>query len=83
MKRLLLVPTAIFPYIFCAYLFYGYISGAFTDNIGNVLQISISGCFAAAFVCNIIYMFASKKLTPEKIMKQAMIIKLIHISSYV
>lgn len=83
MKKLLLIPTAIFPYLFCTCLGYGFITGKLSGSIFAVFGISCLACCAVAIVCNIIFMVLSKNQDSKSLLKTVFILKLIHIPSYI
>lgn len=82
MKKLLLIPTMFFPYsfvlgilisepssheAFAAYLFWGFIALFFLFPV----------------ICNVIFMIVSRKSDPRELIRAALLIKLVHIPSYV
>lgn len=83
MKKLLLIPTAIFPYLFCSFWVYVY-SSQFDENA--LSQILSALCLIApvlAVVLDIIYIVKQKNESPEKLLASAFVIKLIHIPTYI
>lgn len=82
MKKLLLIPTAIFPYIFC-------IGGYLILQFGlSDYFVAIWGCFllicaVLAIAFNIAFIVCSRKQQPTELLKTALILKLIHIPTYV
>ena len=82
MKKLLLIPAMLFPYSFVL----GFV---FSEGYAN----SDSAIFALAafvglflilpFACNITFIILSRKDEPYKLIQSALIIKLVHIPSYV
>ncbi len=84
MKKLLLIPTAVFPYSFCACLAYGFGSGHFSgDLIITALGILCLLCFILAIICNIVFMILSRKQDSKELLKATLILKMIHIPSYI
>lgn len=83
MKKLLLIPTAAFPYL-CALLAYGLVSGPFSqDPVIEVLEVACVASFGLGFMCNIIFAIISRSHEPKSLLKTALILKIIHIPTYI
>ncbi len=82
MKKLLLIPTTIFPYTVCLCIGYGYNFG-WSDTPIAILGILSLVTLVLSFVCNLIYIFTTLKEPADKILNTAFIIKAIHIPSYI
>lgn len=80
MKKLLLLPTALFPYIVCL-LIAGMFGGG--ESAFRTLGIACLVCLGLAFVCNILFMAVSRNQAARSLLKTALILKAIHIPSYV
>lgn len=81
MKKLLLLPLAIFPYSSVLGVL---LSELFTEDAAPV----VFGVFTLAFalaspVCNVIFMFLSRNDDPNDLIRTALVVKLIHIPSYI
>ena len=81
MKKLLLIPAILFPYSFV-------LGGILSDGYANVdsdleAYILIGLLFILPLVCNIVFIVLSRKDDPNKLISSALIIKLLHIPSYV
>ena len=81
MKKLLLLPVIIFPYILVLGVLLGEL---FPEDIAPI----VFGVFVILFalatpICNIIFMIVSKKDDPYKLIRMALFVKLVHIPSYV
>lgn len=84
MKKLLLLPTVLFPYSILLWLAYGFGSGQFTGNpVMEGLGYACRACALLAPVCNIIYMILSGKQSATVLLEIALIVKLLHIPFYV
>ena len=83
MKKLLLIPTMLFPYTVCICLGYGFISRNFNDLPITVLAIASLVCLALSLICTTIYLIITKNTDPKKLLKIALLIKLLHIPTYV
>ena len=83
MKKLLLIPTILFPYTVCICLGYGFISRNFNDLPITVLAIASLVCLALSLICNTIYLIITKNTDPKELLKIALLIKLLHIPTYV
>ena len=83
MKKFLLLPTILFPYLFSSILLCVYIRG----NIGGKLVIALLICtiisLVLAFICNAIFLALSRKDDYNSLAKLALIVKIIHIPTYV
>ena len=81
MKRLLLIPTVILPYsVPIAY----FVSKPLPEDAAMVLFISIlTACFAAAPVCNVIYMILARQDDARVLICDALLVKLLHVPAYV
>ncbi len=81
MKKLLLLPVALYPYLFILWLA---IMNFLASTEQTPLALVISFIFLALpTVCNIIYMVLSRKEDAHKLLGQALLVKVIHIPSYV
>ena len=83
MKKLLLLPTMLFPYMVCLSLGYGFIAQSFSNITFKALDIISLVTLALSFVCNFIYIFSTRKKTAELLLKNAFLIKAIHIPTYI
>ena len=83
MQKLLLIPSAIFPYSVCLCLGYGFVSGHFRDQVMTVLMNSCLVCAVLAVLCNILFMFFSRNQSACSLRKTALLLKIVHIPSYV
>ena len=81
MKKLLLIPAILFPYSF---VLVGIVSNGYA-NIDSDLEayILIGLLFILPLVCNIAFIVFSRKDDPYKLISSALIVKLVHIPSYV
>lgn len=77
MKKLLLLPTVIFPYMLC------FCCGSLSNEIITVIAIAAGVTGVAAIVCNIVYIFATKNTSPTELIKTAFWVKVCHIPTYV
>ena len=76
MKKLLLLPTMLFPYFF--------VLGEFEDNLQLEEILIFGGLFLAlSLICNVLYMVLARNEDPRKLMGGALLVKLIHIPAYV
>ncbi len=76
MKKLLLLPTMLFPYFF--------VLGESEDDLQLEEILVLGGLFLAlSLICNVIYMVLSRNEDPSKLMGGALLVKLIHIPAYV
>ncbi len=83
MKKLLLLPTAFFPYSVCLCGGYGFVSGHLrNDPILTALAILALFCGVLALVGNIVFMVLSRGQSASALCKTALILKLIHIPAY-
>ena len=81
MKKLLLLPAMLFPYSFV-------LGGILSDGFANVdsdleAYILIGLFFILPLVCNMAFIILSRKDDPYKLISSALIVKLVHIPSYV
>ena len=78
MKKLLLIPAMLFPYYFVLGFFFseGYANG---DSATFALVLF----WVLPFACNITFIVLSRKDDPYKLIQSALIVKLVHIPSYV
>ncbi|MBQ3547603.1 MAG: hypothetical protein IJA44_03915 [Clostridia bacterium] len=83
MKKLLLIPTAIFPYTVCLCLGYGFIAQNFSDTTIKIFGILALVTLALSLVCNFIYIFSTRRTSAKELLKNALLIKAIHIPTYV
>ena len=83
MKKILLVPAAIFPYTYCAMLAYYYLGDRTEGNVVlKILAWLCLACLGLAFICNLVYAVLSRGDAPEGLRRTAFIIKLIHLPTY-
>ena len=81
MKKLLLIPVIIFPYL----LTFGVLLGnLFPEDVAPI----VSGVFIILFVlatpiCNIVFMILSRKDDPYDLIRAAFLVKLVHIPAYI
>ena len=76
MKKLLLLPTMLFPYFF--------VLGEFEDDLQLEEILIFGGLFLAlSLICNVLYMVLARNEDPRKLMGGALLVKLIHIPAYV
>ncbi len=82
MKKLLLIPAMLFPYSFVLGFVFseGYANG---DSAIFALAIFVGLFLILPFACNIAFIVLSRKDDPYKLIQLALIIKLVHIPSYV
>lgn len=83
MKKLLLLPTMLFPYMVCLCLGYGFIAHGWSDAIFIIFGVIALIVLALSFVCNIVYIVLTRKSPAEELLKTALLIKLIHIPTYI
>ena len=87
MKKLLLIPTMLFPYsLGLGLLISHYFLNVFNVNETVSVQVFegiISLFFVASLVCNIVYMNLSKQSDSYELIRVALFIKMIHIPAYV
>ena len=83
MKKILLLPTILFPYMVCLCLQYGFIARNFSDTTIKVLAILALVTLSLACVCNFIYMFSARRTPAEDLLKTALFIKAMHIPTYI
>lgn len=89
-KFWLLIPTALFPYVIIGIIaaFFisnwnpGKLSNIILENL-NVLGIAAAGWFVLSFIFNILYIALPKTTDARKILRAALIIKCIHIPTYI
>ncbi len=76
MKKLLLLPTMLFPYFF--------VLGESEDALQLEEILIFGGLFLAlSLICNVLYMVLARNEDPSKLMGGALLVKLIHIPAYV
>lgn len=76
MKKLLLLPTMLFPYFF--------VLGESEDDLQLEKILVFGGLFLAlSLICNVIYMVLARNEEPCKLLGAALLVKLIHIPAYV
>ncbi len=83
MKKLLLLPTTLFPYTVCLCLGYGFIAQSFSNTTIEILGIFAFVMLVLSFVCNLIYVFATKQNSAKELIKTAFLIKAVHIPTYI
>ena len=89
-KKLLLIPTTVFPYIFIAFTVFFFI---FSNNPNSLLYISQDNIIFVpigftiivflSFILNIIFIVMSKSDDSSKILTTALIIKCVQIPAYI
>lgn len=86
-KFWLLIPTALFPYVIVgAFLVLNLIPEKFMNTIminSDFLGIVFAVLFVLSIICNILYIALPKTTDARKILKAALIIKCIHIPTYI
>jgi len=82
MKKLLLIPTAVFPYSFCLLLACGFFV-SWSDFLFNALGILCFLCFIFGIICNIVFMILSRKEDSKDLLMIALLLKMIHITPYI
>jgi len=81
MKKLLLLPVMIFPYSPVLGVLLG---GLFSENVAPyIFGILLSLFFCGTPICNIIFMILSRNDDPQKLIRASLLVKLMHIPSYV
>ena len=83
MKKLLLIPTALFPYAVSLFLFCFFKSKTGASVTLPYLIISCVVCACLALACNVVFLLLSRKDSAERLCKTALILKAIHIPAYV
>ena len=83
MKKLLLIPTALFPYAVSLFLFFFFKSKTGASVTLPYLIISCVVCACLALACNVVFLLLSRKDSAERLCKTALILKAIHIPAYV
>ena len=83
MKKLLLIPTTIFPYTVCLCLGYGFIAQSFSNTTIEIFGILALVTLALSLVCNFVYIFSTLRKPAEELLKIAFIIKAVHIPTYI
>ena len=83
MKKLLLIPTTIFPYTVCLCLGYGFIAQNFSNTTIKIFGILSLVTLVLSLVCNLIYIFSALRNPAEELLKIAFIIKAVHIPTYI
>ena len=83
MKKLLVIPTTIFPYTVCLCLGYGFIAQSFSNATIGVLGVFAFVALVLSFICNLIYIFTTKENTAKELIKIAFLIKAVHIPTYI
>ena len=84
MKKILLIPTMLFPYTVSLFLLHNFIFSWAETKTYNFLSNLCVGCLVAALICNIIFIiisFSSKN--KDKFLFDSLIVKLIHIPPYI
>ncbi len=81
MKKVLLLPTILFPYVFCTAVGSYFISPNSASVIIPVLSIILLFTLLLSLVCNIIFMAKTK--TANELLKAALVIKLLHIPTFI
>lgn len=82
MKKLLLIPTALFPYAISLFLFCFFKSEADISAL-TYLIVSCVVCACLALACNVVFLLLSREDSAEGLCKTALILKAIHIPAYV
>ncbi len=81
MKKLLLIPVIIFPYLLALGVLLG---NLFPEDVAPI----VFGVFIILFVlatpiCNIVFMILSRKDDPYDLIRAAFLVKLVHIPAYI
>lgn len=84
MKKLLLLPTVLFPYLLCLDLGYGFVVKQFLtgDPVLTALSLLSLACLILAPVTTVIYLWLSRKDDPRDRLRTALHVKLLHIPTY-
>ncbi|MGI5959688.1 MAG: hypothetical protein ACOX60_09775 [Massiliimalia sp.] len=89
MKKALLIPAMIFPYLvvlfFICYFIFGNLSDQFSQIFLKQMEwvgVGILLMLAGAVLCNIIFMVSSRTADSAEILKAALLLKCIHIPTY-
>lgn len=81
MKKLLLIPVIIFPYLLALGVL---LSNLFPEDIAPIVFGIFIILFALATpICNIIFMILSRKDDPCDLIRTAFLVKLVHIPAYI
>ncbi len=81
MKKLLLIPVIIFPYLPALGVLLGKLFPENTDS--TVFGVFFALLALATPVCNIIFMILSRKDDPRGLIRAAFLVKLVHIPAYI
>ncbi|MBO5897390.1 MAG: hypothetical protein J6R04_00090 [Clostridia bacterium] len=84
MKKLLLLPTILFPYLLCLCLGYGFVVKRFLtgDPVLTALSLLCLVCLIIAPVTTAVYLWISKNDDPRDLLRTALRVKLLHIPTY-
>ena len=82
MKKLLLLPTAIFPWLVCAYLAAFSMKLMFVTDHIEAFICALLLVFVVAVACNIVYMVLSKKENSDSVIQDGLLLKVCHIIPY-
>ncbi|MBQ8216246.1 MAG: hypothetical protein IJZ33_08290 [Clostridia bacterium] len=81
MKKLLLIPVIIFPYLLALGVLLG---NLFPEDIAPIVFGVFIVLFALATpICNIVFMILSRKDDPNDLIRAAFLVKLVHIPAYI
>lgn len=83
MKKILLLPAAVFPYTFCLCLAYGFVFRSFSDAVFQTLGKVSVATLALSIVCNLIFIFTTRHVPFGGTLRSALAVKMIHIPAYV
>lgn len=83
MKKLLLLPIILFPYTVCLCLVDGFLAQSFSNTTIKILGIFALVTLALSFLCNFVYIFSTRREPAEELLKDAFLIKVIHIPTYI
>ena len=82
MKKLILLPTAIFPWLVCAFLAAFSLKWMIVMDHVEMFECALLVAFFLAVVCNIVYMVLSKGEDSDQVVKEALLLKVCHIIPY-
>ena len=83
MKKLLLIPCSVFPYFLCLWMLLGFGLGFFSGDVMDTLGIVCIVLALLSLVCNTVFIVVSRSESAESLLKTALILKIVHIPSYV
>lgn len=82
MKKLLLIPTMLFPYSFGLFSLI-YVSSLDADFAEHILLGFFALSLISPLICNIIFLLLSRKDDAHSLIGAALLVKLVHIPSYI